>query len=70
MDEYAPIRGKCKWWRERMNEDDRHDPRLKAGQRRVECTCFVEGDYWTYTADEIPSECPESRACRYYIKHA
>jgi len=70
MDAYAPIRGKCKWWREQPNDEDRFDPHLKPGQYRVTCTCFIEGDYWGVTADEVPSECPKAKACRYYIKHA
>lgn len=70
MDGYTPIKGKCKWWREQLNEEDRFDPRLKPGQRRVTCTCFIEGDYWGVTVDEIPSDCPKSRMCRYYIKHS
>lgn len=69
MDAFAPIPNKCKWWREMANEEDRCDPRLKVGQRRVDCTCFVEGDYWVYTADEVPTDCPNARPCRYYIKH-
>ncbi|MDP2234339.1 MAG: hypothetical protein Q8K89_11930 [Actinomycetota bacterium] len=69
MDAYAPIPGKCKWWREKISDEDRLSPRLKPGQYRVECTCFVEGDYWNFTVDELPSECPNFRACRYYIKH-
>jgi hypothetical protein len=66
---YAPIRGKCTFWRERAVEDDRFDTRLKKGDKRVECSCFVEGDQWVHTADEVPSDCPSARHCRYYIKH-
>ena len=69
MDGYSPVKGKCKWWREQLNEEDRFDPRLKKGQRRVMCTCFVEGDYWVFTEDELPGDCPHARSCRYYIKH-
>lgn len=69
-DPYAPIKGKCRWWREFPNDEDTHDPRLKEGQKRVYCSCFVEGKGWTVTKDEVPSDCPEARACRYYIKNS
>jgi hypothetical protein len=67
-DTYAPVRGKCTWWRERFVEEDEYNVRLKAGERRVNCTCFVEGKAWTVSADEVPSDCPENKHCRYYIK--
>lgn len=67
-DPYAPIRGKCMWWREVPNETDVHDRMLKASDKRVDCTCFVEGNAWTYKECEVPAECPQSRYCRYYIK--
>ena len=69
-DIYAPIPGKCMWWREVPNETDIHDRMLKASDKRVDCTCFVEGKAWTFKECEVPIECPEHRYCRYYIKGA
>lgn len=68
-DAYTPIKGKCTWWREHPVEDDLWDPRLKEHERRVDCSCFVEGVVWTFTKEEVPSECPDNRHCRYYIRH-
>lgn len=68
MDGFSPIPGKCFYWRERLNQEDRFDTRLKKAQWRVECTCFVEGDLWTFTVDEVPSNCPQRYHCRYYIQ--
>ncbi|MBN1193329.1 MAG: hypothetical protein JXA36_06540 [Coriobacteriia bacterium] len=67
MSEFAPIRGKCFYWREHLNEDDKYDTRVEKGKRRVECSCFVEGDRWTYFEDEVPAECPVWQHCRYHI---
>lgn len=67
MSEYEPQRGKCFYWRESPHPDDTWDVRLKKGERRVVCSCFVEGDTWTYTENEVPSDCPEKKRCRYYI---
>lgn len=67
MSGFSPIRGKCFYWREQVNEDDRYDPRLKSDQWRVLCSCFVEGDQWTFPASEVPGDCPERMRCRYYI---
>lgn len=67
MSEYAPIRGKCFYWREALNEEDRYNTRIKKGEGRVQCTCFVEGHGWTFTETTIPADCPNKRACRYYI---
>lgn len=64
----APIRGKCTWWREAMKDEDRWDITLKEPHKRVDCTCFVEGKWWTFTNAEIPADCPERLHCRYYIK--
>lgn len=63
-----PIRGKCVWWRETPNPEDMYDPRLKDSERRIGCSCFVEGFLWEYTASEVPVECPQNRNCRYYVK--
>lgn len=68
-DGYTPIKGKCTWWREAPVEEDTWDARLKDDERRVRCSCFVEGDVWTYMKTEIPENCPEARHCRYYILH-
>lgn len=68
-DGFTPIKGKCTWWREKMREDDRWDIMLKDPERRVECTCFVEGEAWTYPAKDVPSDCPLRLHCRYYIKN-
>ena len=68
-DGYTPVKGKCTWWREMAVDDDVFDTRLKDGQRRIRCSCFVEGKGWTVTRDELPGDCPDFRHCRYYIKH-
>jgi hypothetical protein len=68
-DGYSPIRGKCNYWRERPHEDDRWDMTVKAPDKRIECSCFVEGKVWYATASTIPPDCPERFHCRYYIKH-
>ena len=67
MSEYAPIRGKCFYWREAMHGDDMYDVRVKKGQRRVVASCFVEGNTWTFTESDIPADCPHARQCRYFI---
>ena len=69
-DAYSPIKGKCNWWREEADEQDSHDPTLKDAQRKVNCSCFVEGDRWSFAASEVPKDCPTSRSCRYYIKNS
>jgi len=69
QDPYAPIKGKCTWWREFPNEEDKHDVRLKEPEKRIYCSCFVEGMGWTFRRAEVPSQCPEARACRYFIKN-
>lgn len=68
-DAFTPVKNKCTWWRESLVEEDKYDVRLKPGERRVHCTCFVEGKVWTHIADEVPAECPDARHCRYYIKY-
>lgn len=67
MSLYVPIKGKCTWWREFPNEEDRFDRSLKLGEKRVQCVCFVEGDSWQYMAKDVPANCPFSRRCRYHI---
>lgn len=66
---YAPIKGKCTWWRETVNIDDEYDTSVKRPDKRVVCTCSVEGEQWTFARAEVPADCPESRRCRYYIKN-
>ena len=67
-DPFAPIRGKCVWWREMPNEEDLYDSDLKSPQKRIECSCFVEGYQWTFVAAEVPAQCPRERECRYFVK--
>lgn len=69
MEIYAPVKGKCTWWRERPDEEDAWDVRVPRPEKRVHCSCFVEGHGWEYRRDNVPSNCPEYRRCRYYIKH-
>lgn len=69
-DAYTPIKGKCTWWREKPVDDDIYDSRVAADDKRVNCSCFVEGKGWQMTRGEVPQDCPESRHCRYYIKHS
>lgn len=68
VDAYAPVKGKCTWWREVIIDEDLHDIMVKPDDKRVRCSCFVEGYYWMHPAAEVPDECPKMRHCRYYIK--
>ncbi len=68
MDAYTPIKGKCMWWRETMVEEDAHDIMVKPEDKRIHCTCFVEGYQWTHARNELPEDCPNTRKCRYYIR--
>ena len=68
MDPYSALKGKCTWWREVPLDEDRYDVTLKPEQRRILCTCFVEGYRWEFASNEIPAECPRANNCRYYIK--
>ncbi|MDI6900603.1 MAG: hypothetical protein QMC79_02785 [Anaerosomatales bacterium] len=70
MDPYAPVKGKCTFWREQPNEDDRWDTSVKPLDRRVTCTCFIEGDVWLVTVGTIPPDCPKRYKCRYYVRTA
>lgn len=67
-DGMTQVRGKCQFWRERLNEDDRWDPQVKPAKRRVDCSCFVEGDCWESTIATLPSDCPQKLRCRYYME--
>ncbi len=66
---FSPVKGKCKWWRENLKEDDRYDTSVKGPDKRVDCSCFVEGHFWEYRMCELPADCPDCRTCRYYILH-
>lgn len=68
-DSFSALRGKCIWWRESAVEEDLYDVRLREDQRRVYCSCFVEGRVWTHTRADVPANCPENLHCRYYIRH-
>ena len=50
-----------------MVDEDVHDIMIKPENKRVRCTCFVEGFVWTHEAVDVPKECPESQHCRYFI---
>jgi len=67
VSEFAPIRGKCFYWRERLNDEDIYNTRIKKGDRRMQCSCFVEGHQWTFTESTMPPDCPNKLHCRYYI---
>jgi hypothetical protein len=67
-DPYSAIRGKCVWWREIPNDEDRFSNDVKAPRKRIECSCFVEAHRWTFVTAEVPAECPRDRQCRYYVK--
>ncbi len=68
MDPFSPIKGKCQYWREQANIDDTYDMSIKKPDKRVVCTCFVEGDMWVMKTSEVPSDCPKAFNCRYYVK--
>jgi hypothetical protein len=67
---FLPIKGKCTWWRERPLDDDLWDARIKHDEKRLQCSCFVEGKGWVFTHAELPHDCPDNRHCRYYIRHS
>ncbi|GAV32096.1 MAG: hypothetical protein H5T75_01030 [Coriobacteriia bacterium] len=68
MDAYSPIKGKCQFWREQPDEDDAYSLSVKPEDKRIRCTCWVDGDLWVFKASEVPSDCPRRMQCRYYIK--
>ncbi len=70
MDPYSPLKGKCRFWREVANEEDRYDPSVPPEGRRITCSCWVEGDVWNVTNATLPDDCPMRFHCRYYIKSA
>lgn len=67
---YTPVKGKCTWWREVIVDDDQYNTSIKLPNKRVKCMCTIEGRGWTFLHSEVPSDCPDSRACRYYIKNS
>ena len=67
MDPFSPIKGKCTWWRQVMVDEDLHDLMIKPENKRVRCTCFVEGLVWLHEAADVPKQCPEAQHCRYFI---
>ncbi len=69
-DGYAPIEGKCMYWRELGVEDDKWDPSIPRADWRVRCSCFIEGNIWSYTTSTVPGDCPDRQHCRYYIRNA
>lgn len=68
MDAFSPIRGKCRFWREQADIDDVYDTSLKKEDKRVVCTCFIEGDMWSMPTKDVPADCPKQYKCRYYVK--
>jgi len=68
-DPYSPVKEKCIWWREFPVQEDKWDMRIKDVDKRIACSCFVEGKGWEFKTCELPPECPDSRACRYYIRN-
>lgn len=66
-DPYSRVPGKCVWWREMPNAEDWSNPNVKPAEKRVGCSCFIEGFQWTFVTAEIPAECPKSRSCRYFV---
>lgn len=67
-DGFAPVKGKCMYWRETDNDEDRWDTRVKREDRRVDCSCFVEGMGWSVTQSTVPEDCPLRLHCRYYVQ--
>lgn len=68
-DGFTPIKGKCTWWRERLVDEDAYNPRIRDELKRFMCSCFVEGMGWTFGKAELPTDCPLTRSCRYWIRH-
>ena len=68
LDGQTQIRGKCLYWRERMDDGDRWDPDVKPRDKRVLGSCFVEGKLWPVTVATLPEDCPERDHCRYHIQ--
>lgn len=67
LDGQTQIRGKCQYWRERVDEYDLWDPDVKPRAKRVTGACFVEGRLWQYTVGTLPDDCPDCYHCRYHV---
>ncbi len=70
MSSFAPIRGKCFYWREEIDDSQRFNTRVNEEDWEVRCRCFVEGTSWLHRVADVPSDCPERYRCRYYIYFA
>lgn len=68
LDGQTQIRGKCQFWRERIDEYDRWDRDVKLPDKRVVCACFIEGRLWVATVSTLPEDCPQRDHCRYHIR--
>jgi hypothetical protein len=68
LDGLTIVRGKCQFWREQLVEADRYDTGIKARDRRVHCSCFIDGHVWETTVKTLPESCPLCYRCRYYIR--
>ena len=66
---YTPVKNKCIWWRELPIDEDTWNTRVPEDDKRVYCSCFIEGQGWVHPRIEVPHDCPDSRRCRYYIRH-
>jgi hypothetical protein len=51
-----------------MDEYDRWDRDVKPQDKRVVCTCFIEGRLWLVTVSTVPDDCPHRDHCRYHIR--
>lgn len=68
LDGTLQVEGKCQYWRERMDEDDRWDTGIKFPAKRVRCSCFIEGTQWDTVVGDLPADCPDAAPCRYYVR--
>jgi hypothetical protein len=68
LDGQLQVLGKCQYWRERMDEDDRWDADIKFNAKRVRCSCFIEGTMWDTLAGTLPTDCPDAATCRYHVR--
>jgi hypothetical protein len=68
LDGQMQVLGKCQYWRERMDEDDRWDVGVKYQTKRVRCSCFIEGTLWDRMVSTLPGDCPDASTCRYHVR--
>jgi len=68
LDGMSVVHRKCRFWRELLDEEDRFDSEVKPRDRRVHCSCFVEGLSWEVTVGTVPADCPLRSRCRYYAE--